>query len=253
MRDFSLFLLYNGGPGSQGFFHPTLQELESDFDSPISLAECIPRGGELLRLQLLEEGIATSLSLPSPHPVSEAQVLTNALDSTFATAWDVTSPTSPFSPTASPPEPDTPGPGAAQLDPRPAAPARPAERTYFLRTPIHALLSLANPSPEPVPDAKPSGPRLFGMQRGITTSLPAEMQWEPHTAKRQSDVLQMRRIPGRLLTDDSERTAQTCTLQPGTYSHSAVTSDGHVQWHVRSMVIMIYVVSLWLFHSCMQL
>lgn len=201
----------------QPIFVP-LEELESDFDSPISLAECIPRGGELLRLQLLEEGIATSLSLPAPHPVSEAQVLTNALDSTFATAWDVTSPTSPFSPTASPPEPDTPGPGAAQLDPRPAAPARPAERTYFLRTPIHALLSLANPSPEPVPDAKPSGPRLFGMQRGITTSLPAEMQWEPHTAKRQSDVLQMRRIPGRLLTDDSERTAQTCTLQPGTYS-----------------------------------
>lgn len=192
----------------------SLEELMSDFESPISLAECIPRGGHLLRLQLLEEGVPTTIVAPRS---SEAAVLSSALDATFNTAWDAASDTGKNHLTV-----NTDTPKAVEPEGKPQEP-----RAYFLRTPIHALLSLANASPvQENPDQKPAGPRLFGIERGITTSLPppAEIGWDQHaSAKAESSdaFLQgIRRLPtGRGLPIDEAAQAsfQTCAVKPGLY------------------------------------
>eukprot|EP00438_Fugacium_kawagutii_P033094 Skav229607 [mRNA] locus=scaffold510:240159:244843:+ [translate_table: standard] len=189
----------------------SLAELESDFDPPISLAECVPRGGQLLRLQLLEEGISTMAR------TSEAAVLTSALDSTFNTAWEATEKSENVkgeTQTAESPKAETPQTGT---DPG----------AYFLRTPIHALLSLANAPPvEENPEPKPAAPRLFGVERGITTSLPgpAEIGWDqsargPKVAQGPDSFLQGLRGFGRNLPHDegTPSTFHTCAVKPGSY------------------------------------
>ncbi|CAJ1420054.1 unnamed protein product [Effrenium voratum] len=193
----------------------SLEELEADFEA-ITLAECIPRGGHLLRLQLLEEGIATLGAAPSaaPGPVpTEATVLTSALDSTFNAAWDTTSP--------APLEAEAQKPAESPMPPEP--------RTYFLRTPIHALLSLANPAAEhaEVSDER-AAPRLLGMQRGITTSLPAsgDMWDEPFRISPLQLGEPTGLLPGafrlpsgyKLPPDDGvTMTFPTCSIEPGLY------------------------------------
>ncbi|CAE7545121.1 Cep164 [Symbiodinium sp. CCMP2456] len=156
-----------GGCAYEEPVHVSLEELEAFFDKPVAFSECIPRGGHLLRLQLLEEGL--SVSAPPPGgAASEAAVLTSALDSTFNTAWDTAGPASMEAPKQS-----------ARSD------QATDERAYFLRTPVHALLSLANPAPNQQTDSEdgrsgPAAPRLLGVQRGITTSLPsaADIGWD---------------------------------------------------------------------------
>ena len=197
----------------------SLDELESDFDSPITLAECIPRGGHLLRLQLLEEGVPCVPAIPGKRS-SEAAVLTNALDSTFNTAWEATTATEKSQADMKGEAPSAEKVGGTTGTTGTPGPATTDPRGYFLRTPIHALLSLANAPPLDQAEQKPAAPRLFGIERGITTSLPrpAEIGWEP--SKTEGDAfLGLRPLPtGRLPSDDgSFGLFPTCAVKPGSY------------------------------------
>lgn len=214
----------------------SLAELESDFDAPISLAECVPRGGHLLRLQLLEEGVPTSI-LPKRGESREAAVLSSALDSTFNTAWDATATERHTESKAEAPQAGEKDAGAAAAGATGANATDP--RAYFLRTPIHALLSLANAPPvQANPEQKPAAPRLFGIERGITTSLPrpAEIGWDqPSVAAQVAEgpdaFLQgLRSLPAaRGLPSDDGTFAifQTCAVKPGCYFYEVGQSKDY--------------------------
>jgi len=219
-----------GGCAYEEPVHVSLEELEAFFEKPVAFSECIPRGGHLLRLQLLEEGLSVSAP-PQGGTASEAAVLTSALDSTFNTAWD------------------TAGlPGPASMD-APKSDQAADERAYFLRTPVHALLSLANPAPNPHADSEdgrsgpaPAAPRLLGVQRGITTSLPsaADIGWdEPGQAsptqvgevpETMAMVQGMRRLHGHAIPHQEDavtRLVSTCPIEPGRYTLESGKSTGY--------------------------
>jgi len=197
--------------------HISLEELQAGFEAPLDLSECIPRGGERLRLTLLQDqppDVENGLHQATPSaPAPATQANIHNLDGTFNSAWDTTFGSS--APIA----------GTAALP-----------NDSFMRTPVHALLSLVGSQNGQPPSRPELRPRLVGLQRGLTpgpggrskTPLP----WKPPPMQTLVEGSAPDPPPSPMMqklnnyaSSSASRPAKgaaqafpTCPVQPGTYT-----------------------------------
>lgn len=170
--------------------HIPLPELLAEFEAPRSLAECMPSASETLRMALLEAQPAHDPPSVPEEPlnceVTENQEMT--FENTFSTVTTVR-PSSAISVETVLPD------------------------ATFLSTPQHALLNLmAHPeilqSQSPV-DQDVAGPRLLGLQRGITNSIvwgeSGPLLAQPSAAQRPTSVQSSMSRPPSGMKKESKR------------------------------------------------
>lgn len=196
--------------------HIALEEIASAFDAPVQLVDCMPHGGERLRMSLLDgqEVRVQSVEQPAATRLQRAGV-DQAMDRTFNGKW------------------------GSSLLPRAGQTDNPTADGILSSTPVHALLSLASAAPTSPQTAGsgPAAPRLLGLQRGIVSmadgdSGSAAQQSAPWVdaynpgGEPQSLFGALERLASDLDAEPSceqeVRTFTACPLRPGVYSYEDV-------------------------------